>query len=624
MDAIKKIGISKLNSIESEDKLLWVFTEDFKKTKYDRALEIRISKQGDIYTFKRINIRGYKDALKFKYLYRSGSSRGTDITPTAKLTDPKKTYPNKLVQGFKELIDYSDTTSKEESLQKEMLQSIYDVLNNNSEEILAEIEKIFNETPSKERYFILTVVVEEGDTEYYIGDFEVCKRRIKEIPIKKFYHSVTNNKDSKGEEKVCCICHNKKSEVFGLASPFAFYTIDKPGYISGGFDYENSWKNYPVCKECAIELELGKSYLDENLTLSFYGRKFYLIPNVIYDKDLDNVLKKYEREFNRGDEEEQEENRKSTKMTKKENRVESNIFKVLGQEKNNVTFDLMFIEANNNALNILLNIQDVYPSTFKKLYDGWEDIKKMKFFKDMTYLANFGYLNMLFGLKENNRYFLEMVDNIIGKGKIEYKFLIRFINSKLKESFKKEEKGEMVKGDDNYYTATMRAYTFLYYLYRMEKFKDKGGKVEKMDRKAWNIEDFGSKREAFEDFFEKNRAFFDTYSKKAVFMIGYLSKKLINLQANEEGGRTPFMSKLNGLALNKKEVLRLLPKIQGKLMEYGKEYYNEELMYASELLIDSNNLKDLANLDIPLYFSLGMNMVRKFDFRIKGEDDSIN
>ena len=32
MDAIRKIGISKLNSIESEDKLLWVFTEDLKKT----------------------------------------------------------------------------------------------------------------------------------------------------------------------------------------------------------------------------------------------------------------------------------------------------------------------------------------------------------------------------------------------------------------------------------------------------------------------------------------------------------------------------------------------------------------------------------------------------------------
>ncbi len=619
MDAIRKIGISKYNSIESEDKLLEVFTENFNGTKYNKVLEIRISKHEKLYKFLKINIREYDDSLKFKYLYRAGSSRGTDITPTAKLTDPKKTYPNKLVQGFKEALDYSDIDSDDEVFQKEILQNIYDILNNNSKEILTQIEKIFNETPSKERAFILTVVIEEDNKEYYIGDFEVFKRRIKEIPVQKFYHSATNNKDSKGEEEICCICHSKKSEVFGLASPFAFYTIDKPGYISGGFNYEKSWKNYPVCKECAIQLELGKSYLDQHLTLSFYGRRFYLIPNLIYDKELNEVLIRYQREFERGNE---EENKKSTKMTIKENRIEEKIFKILGEEKGNITFDLMFIEANNNALNILLNIEDVYPSTFKKLYKEWENIKKMEFFKGISYLANFGYLNMLFNLKENNRYFLEMVDNIIGKGKIEYKFLIPFINLKLKESFKIEEKGEMVKGEDNYYIATMRAYTFLYYLYKIEKFKNKGEEgVEDMDREVWDIKDFENKRAVFDDYFEKNKAFFDTHSKKAVFMIGYLSKKLINLQANQEAGRKPFMNNLNGLTLNKKDVLRLLPKIQGKLMEYNKEYYNEEILYASEFLIDSNNLDNLSNLDIPLYFSLGMAMVKKFNFRIKEEEE---
>lgn len=621
MDAIRKIGIYKYNSIESEDKLLEIFTEDFKGTKYNKVLEVRISNRDGLYEFDKINLREYKDGLKFKYLYRSGSSRGTDITPTAKITEPKKTYFNKLVQGFAEAIDYSDMTSNEESIQKQKLQNIYDILTNNSEEILTQIEKIYNETPNKERFFILTVVLKEGDEEYYIGDFQVFKRRIKDIPIQKFYHSATNNKDSKGKNQICCICHSQKSEVFGLASPFAFYTIDKLGYISGGFNYEKSWKNYPVCRECAIQLELGKSYLDENLTLSFYGRRFYLIPNLIYDKDLDPVLKKYQREFNRDEGEEKEENKKSNKMTIKENRIENNIFKILGQEENNITFDLMFIEVNNNALNILLNIEDVYPSTFKKLYETWKDIKNMEFFCDITYLANFSYLNILFNIKENNRYFLEIVDNIIGKGKIEYKFLITFINAKLKESFKKEERGEMVNGEDNYYTATFRAYTFLYYLYKIGKFKNKGKEgVKDMDREIWDIKDFDSKRAAFEDYFEKNTAFFDSNSKKAVFMIGYLSKKLINLQAEKEGGRKPFMSKLNGLTLNKKDVLRIFPQIQGKLMEYGKEYYDEELLYTSEFLIDSDHLKDLSNLDIPLYFSLGMNMVKKFNLKKASEE----
>ena len=64
-------------------------------------------------------------------------------------------------------------------------------------------------------------------------------------------------------------------------------------------------------------------------------------------------------------------------MIKGEDRLENKIFKILGKEKNNITFDLMFIEENNSALNILLNIEDVYPSTFKKLYSTWEDIKNM-------------------------------------------------------------------------------------------------------------------------------------------------------------------------------------------------------------------------------------------------------
>ena len=130
------------------------------------------------------------------------------------------------------------------------------------------------------------------------------------------------------------------------------------------------------------------------------------------------------------------------------------------------------------------------------------------------------------------------------------------------------EKDEFVKGEDNYFTATLRAYTFIYYLYKLDKFKNKGIEgVEDMTFEMWKLEDFNSKEEVFEDYFNKNKAFFDTDSKKAVFMIGYLSKKLINLQATQEGGRKPFMSNLNGLNLTKKDLVRLLPKNTRKI--YG-------------------------------------------------------
>ena len=68
---------------------------------------------------------------------------------------------------------------------------------------------------------------------------------------------------------------------------------------------------------------------------------------------------------------------------------------------------------------------------------------------------------------------METIDKIIGKGKIEYNFLIRFINNKLLEAFIREEKGENIKGEDNYNIATMRAYTFIYYLYKLKSLEIK-------------------------------------------------------------------------------------------------------------------------------------------------------
>ena len=77
-----------------------------KSKRHNKVLEIRILDNKEEVNFKCINIREYDDSLKFKYLYRAGSSRGTDITPTAKITDIDKTYSNKIIPAIKEGIEY--------------------------------------------------------------------------------------------------------------------------------------------------------------------------------------------------------------------------------------------------------------------------------------------------------------------------------------------------------------------------------------------------------------------------------------------------------------------------------------------------------------------------------------
>ena len=124
MESVRSIGKFKYNSIESEDKTLEIFTEDFSKgTNYNKVLEIRILDNKEEVNFKCINIREYDDSLKFKYLYRAGSSRGTDITPTAKITDIDKTYSNKIIPAIKEGIEYinkDDLKEEKELLSKAM------------------------------------------------------------------------------------------------------------------------------------------------------------------------------------------------------------------------------------------------------------------------------------------------------------------------------------------------------------------------------------------------------------------------------------------------------------------------------------------------------------------------
>ena len=85
----------------------------------------------------------------------------------------------------------------------------------------------------------------------------------------------------------------KGQEIYGLASPFTFYTIDKPGYISGGFSQDMVTWNYPVCRRCAIWMLIGKEYMDHHLKFSAFGKTFYLIPSPFNKKQLPTILNQY-------------------------------------------------------------------------------------------------------------------------------------------------------------------------------------------------------------------------------------------------------------------------------------------------------------------------------------------
>lgn len=610
MEAVKNIGRVEFEEMERRGEgLLEGFTEDVSSNGvYKNCLNILFEDIGNELDYKGIELSQYDSMDKKRYLYRSGSSRGADITPTAKLVKVETTFNNKIIRAVDEAIKFAGDKYEEE---KKLLIGLYKAINKNSSSIERDLKKKQGDIPQKDGSCFVTTSIDTAQGRKYIGDFQLFRDKIVLDALKKFHYSETYGKDVYKDSAVCSICTEKTEEIYGLASPFPFYTIDKIGYVSGGFDYEKAWRNFPICKQCTIELELGKKYLDNNLLFSFYGRRYYLIPKPINNTDMKSILTKYL--SLKGDD--------AKAVRENYTYAEERVMRYLGKEGNFISFDLMFIEKNNAALNILLNIEDVAPSRFSKIFDGLDKIRAMDFFKDKA--VSFELLNLVFSRENHNRYFLDAIDRIISDRRLEHKFLMPFLNEYIVEAFKRYERDVSEKGKDNFYTATFRVFAFLYFMVFLNLFKTREEEIKmSIENKVWDIKDYPSKRELFQAFFNEAKPFFESSDIRAVFMTGYLAQKLINIQSRKEH-RKPFAARLKGLRLNSRDIKRLIPDIQEKLSEYKSEFYNEELNIISELIIESNGLSTISELDIPFYFSLGMNMVKSIKSSKGISDDDL-
>jgi hypothetical protein len=127
--------------------------------------------------------------------------------------------------------------------EKKLLEGIQKVLDSDFDVIQAALKEKLNEIPKKEGS-MLTIVLITSEGKKYVGDFELFRDKVVSDALKKFHYSETNKKDVYKDKAVCSLCAEEAEEIYGLVNVFPFYTIDKIGYVSGGFDYERAWRNY--------------------------------------------------------------------------------------------------------------------------------------------------------------------------------------------------------------------------------------------------------------------------------------------------------------------------------------------------------------------------------------------
>ncbi|MFA0960190.1 TM1802 family CRISPR-associated protein [Roseivirga sp. BDSF3-8] len=217
-----------------------------------------------------------------EYGYRKGSARGGDITLTTKFGDFTKKM-NTLVQNqLPALVAVAEKHAPEEM---GLFRSLKKAFEEQQEVILAALQEKYDslgdKTEQNKAGFTVRMVEPDG-TLRPLTHYKTIQQQLEGHGLTGKYEKYS--KKSLAKKKVCSVCREQKPEVYGFASPFKYATVDKPGFVSGYFDQRRNWANYPV-KDCALELEVGKTYVVNALQKRFHHRNFYMIPKAVLARD---------------------------------------------------------------------------------------------------------------------------------------------------------------------------------------------------------------------------------------------------------------------------------------------------------------------------------------------------
>ncbi|CUA79986.1 TIGR02556 family CRISPR-associated protein [Anoxybacillus suryakundensis] len=542
---------------------------------YPYAMNILLKEEDGTFVFVGIEVEEAHIDFK-KYLFRNGSPRGTNYSPTARITTVDNTFHQKVLGWLKKVKDDED----------HYFHSIYELLVSKHEEVVSQLQEKIDQL--KDRAIL---------------SLKINNKFLYDLPlfVDKFLFMV-NEKDLElyTEEKVCSVCGEKKDVVIGKMSVFRFYTLDKPGFITGGFHESLAWRNFPVCLNCKSFIEEGRKIIEEKLRFQFYGLSYLLIPKFILpsqtnSEDYEDILYLL---FSQSKDIRLQDRKIQSFMT-----TEEDILAVLADAKNTISLQLLFLQKIQSAERILLLIEDVLPSRLREIFQAKAHVEKVLSFTDRQF--HFGMVRTFFN-SDAERYFLTIVDRVFKKEPIHITFLLSFIMKEIRRDFYE------IESNANFFYKVRQAISVILFLEQCGVLKMRGGSVVP-----------GKFDVLFETFGQQ----LDTNEKKAIFLLGALTQMLLEIQWKERGSQ-PFVKQLMGLKMDERTVKGLLPKVINKLKEYDAYQRSHHLLaedISSLFMMAQKNWK-LSVDELNFYFVCGMNLVSKVKeclFEQKGEQENV-
>lgn len=590
LDTLSKIGKLYIEKENLDEIDVLVDNKNIKS-----VILIELTKNSNSYGFSKVFYEDYDTQNNVKYLYKKGSSRGTNITPSSLVTDLHKTYKNKFIKWFK--------NNKEKCTLFDLL---YDTINENQDEIYSDLKEIYDLIYVKGENILLSIVINDNGEISYLNEFDEFKDVLIEGSIDKFKGSEKNKKES-----VCYLC-NENHEVYGSVSTgvgFSFSTSEKKGNVPM-FDVKNQLKLLPICYDCALNLNAGKKLIEKYLNFSEFGLSYYVIPNFLFDsQDGFDKLYKQLRIF------ESDENLSSEDVGK----IEYKLSRIVKRIDDVAELKFLFYQSSNNAFDILAYVESVIPSYLNNLYKSQLTISEHDFFGQENLKLIFGKKhegNFIQLINKNEKHYpcaydnwykrflrdfinsfsrklyIDTVVDIISNNKLDYNFILSMIMNKIRTNWRNNE-------DYALKISVLKSLMLLILLNDLSLIK--GEKIMDNEFDEFSVD-----------------LILDSPDKKATFLLGALTRKLMNIQYKELGS-TPFYNKLWGLSLDQKKIHKLYPMVINKLQEYGAGYFRDIEEEISINLAKAENDWKLNRDNTSYFFVLGFTLPN-FD-KDKKEDD---
>lgn len=624
LDAIYAIGQYIINkeSLSKSDILL----DGYKLKNTKKVLCIYFNKKYTNFEYGGVIEENFDSNKISKYLYKRGSSRGTDIVPSTIIADIKedpkkgtiikiKAFDNKIINWFKEILLREGEDSYFRNLSNEIL---------SKKEIIEKdiIEKYSNLGIDTRRNVLLTLKFKENGKEYYLGEEDRFKQILFDQSIKRYSYL-----KSLGE---CvgygnCILCNKSKNVSGFVLPafgFSFSTADKIGFTQG-FNQIEHWKSTPICEDCALQLEAGKKFLDNYLNFNFMGGfKYYVVPKITLSENMEIIMDEIYDKVKFFENKEYSEGLVSE---------EDYLTEILASKNDilRLVFIFYVLKGGGSYIDIVSYVDDVLPSRMKKIDDTQRKLQKVKPFDEDSLKILFG--NNWIGtfvkgilissdekIGKSNNWYLKFLRDFFPNSKIEGiydKYFLEIISSILSgkyvskdlifNSFLRKIRYDFINKNDYEFKKTVIKSLMLYdFLYNLNLFRGVEMKETKLDNERVNLEN------SIEEFFESRKNTFSNDQEKASFIVGALVNYVLFVQRKDRElkfGEEPFRKKLMGLKLDEKKIKSIFSESIEKLTQYGSNYPSLERNVA-DYLTKSGRDWTIYNDEISYFFSLGLTL----------------